>query len=159
MPAIPTHLDLGIALLILGVLALLAFSPWFRRFALVCVALLVVAAGVVYMKINQENEQAMARECAPIPGQTIPILRTFRRNATSGWPSTLKPKPNSWRRNAPTFRRAFPVLRRGKERWRKWVGRPRDAMNILKPKPNPRTLKPKTRRMTMVRSRRALKGK
>jgi hypothetical protein len=66
MPTIPVHLDLGFALLILGVLFLLAFSPWFRRFALVCVALLIVAAGIFYLKINRENEQAMAQECASI---------------------------------------------------------------------------------------------
>jgi hypothetical protein len=75
---------LAFVILILGVLALLAFSPWFRRFALVCVALFIVAAGVVYVKINRENEQAMARECAPIPGQTIPN------------PPNLQEKCNKW---------------------------------------------------------------
>jgi Flp pilus assembly protein TadB len=67
MPTIPMHLDLGFALLILGVLALLAFSPWFRRFAAVCVALLVVAAGVGYMEIKREKEQALAEECSSLP--------------------------------------------------------------------------------------------
>jgi hypothetical protein len=68
---IPVHLDVGFAISILAVLALLAFSPWFRRFALVCVALLIVAAGVVYMKINWEKEQALATECGSFFDPTL----------------------------------------------------------------------------------------
>jgi hypothetical protein len=75
MPTIPMHLDLGFALLIIGVLFLLAFSPWFRRFALVCVALMVVAAGVGYMATIDwgHDEQTMRRKCdagaeTPSPG-------------------------------------------------------------------------------------------
>jgi hypothetical protein len=68
------HIDIGLAVLICAVLFLLAFSPWFRRFALVCVALMVVAGGVGvgYMKIiSWQKEQAMTQRCsAPLPADS-----------------------------------------------------------------------------------------
>jgi hypothetical protein len=93
MPTIPVHLDLGFALLILGVLALLAFSPWFRRFALVCVALLAVAAGIFYLKINRENEQAMAQECV-----TEPSIDKWGPKRTIPHPPGWQPQPGSCER-------------------------------------------------------------
>jgi hypothetical protein len=116
MPTIPMHLDLGFALLILGVLALLAFSLWFRRFAAVCVALLVVAAGVGYMEIKREKEQALAEECSSLPAGAHSaeawqrILKEMGGD-TSGcdkcWLNIPKPKPKGsepsnkeWRKNA-----------------------------------------------------------
>jgi hypothetical protein len=52
-------------ILLLGLLALLIISPGFRRFAVVCVVLIVAIVVLGGMAIHWDKQQTMARECSP----------------------------------------------------------------------------------------------